>query len=93
MSTERVPLESTASLVLHEDVCQVVLYNDDDNTMDHVVGCLVRIFGHSVELAAKIMIEAHSAGRAIAEVEAETAARHHCGQLQSLGLVATVEKV
>jgi len=76
-----------------EDVYQVILHNDDRNTMDHVVGCLVSVFGHSVELATKIMLEAHSKGHAVAEVEGETEARLHRDQLRSYGLVATVEKV
>jgi ATP-dependent Clp protease adaptor protein ClpS len=76
-----------------EDLYQVVLHNDDHNTMERVVGCLMQVFGHPMELAEKIMLEAHSRGKAIAEVEGETEARTHCGQLLSFGLTATVEKV
>ena len=77
--------------VLHEDLVQVILHNDDPNTMDHVVRSLVRVFGHSRPLAEKIMIEAHEQGRAIAEVEEENSAQQHRDQLRSCGLVATVE--
>lgn len=77
----------------HEDTYQVVLHNDDVNSMERVVLSLMRVFRHSAELAAKIMLEAHDRGRAVAEVEAETPARQHCDQLKSLGLVATVEKI
>ena len=76
-----------------EDLYQVVLHNDDWNTVDHVVLCLVRVFGHPEALAVKIMFEAHTEGRAIAEVEAETEAKLHRDQLQSWKLSATVEKV
>lgn len=76
-----------------EDLCQVVLFNDDHNTVDFVVESLMQVFGHPVGLAAKIMMEAHEKGRAIAEVESETPARLHKEQLQSLGLTAEVERV
>ena len=76
-----------------EDMVQVVLYNDDYNAMEHVVHSLMRVFAHTMEIAVKIMLEAHNRGKAIAEVEGETPARRHCAQLQSLGLTATIEKI
>jgi len=76
-----------------EDLCQVVLFNDDVNSMEHVVGCLVKVFNHSVQLATKIMLEAHEKGRAIAEVEAESQAVLHKQQLESFGLAAAVVKL
>lgn len=76
-----------------EDICQVVLHNDDHNEAGYVAECLIRVFGHVQDLAWKIMMEAHRRGRAIAEVEAESPAIRHRDQLRSLGLSATVEKV
>jgi ATP-dependent Clp protease adaptor protein ClpS len=61
--------------------------------MDHVVECLMRVFGHPEHLAGKIMMEVHTKGKAIAEVESETPAKLHRDQLQSYGLSATVEKL
>lgn len=76
-----------------EDVCQVVLHNDDRNGGGYVADCLARVFGHRPQLAWKIMMEAHRQGRAIAEVESEGPALRHRDQLRSLGLSVTVEKV
>jgi ATP-dependent Clp protease adaptor protein ClpS len=87
------PIVETASDERLEDMCQVVLHNDDWNTADHVVRCLVHVFGHSRQLARRIMLEAHATGRAVAEVEGETQAKLHRDQLQSHGLSATVEKL
>ena len=70
---------------------QVVIFNDNHNTVDHVVACLMRTFGHSGALATKIMLEAHNRGRAIAEVEETAQAQAHCAQLLQAGLGATVE--
>ena len=76
-----------------ESTCQVVLHNDDHNAAEFVVLCLMKVFAHSQELAVKIMMEAHTRGRSIAEVEAETPALKHRDQLRGHGLSATVEKV
>lgn len=92
-TTSDEPIVTTYVTVSHEDVYQVVLHNDDWNTPGHVVQSLVQIFGHTVQLADKIMMEAHTTGSAIAEVEAETEAKLHRDQLQSAGLSATVSKI
>lgn len=74
-------------------LCEVILHNDDVNDMVHVIQSLMKVFGHSVPLAAKITGEAHRNGHAIAEVEARHLAHLHRGQLQSLGLIATVSEI
>jgi ATP-dependent Clp protease adapter protein ClpS len=53
----------------------------------------MRIFGHPVELAVKIMAEAHVRGRAIAEVEVRMLADIHMVQLRNAGIQAHVEKI
>ena len=88
-----VPTIRTEKTERLEDMYEVILHNDDYNTMDHVVRCLVRVFGHSMMLAEKIMRETHRMGSAVAEVEAESEAKLHRDQLQSYGLSATVEKI
>ena len=76
-----------------DGVSQVVLYNDDVNSFDHVVHCLQDVFGHSHQIAEKVALEAHKNGKAIAEVEGHTEAVHHKEQLVSYGLTAEVEKI
>jgi len=91
--TTDVPTVVTVTDEHLEDFYQVVLYDDDHNAMEHVIKSLMQVFGHSAELAGKIMLEAHMRGRAIAEVEAESQARTHRDQLQSFGLTASIEKI
>ena len=76
-----------------DGLAQVVLFNDAHNEAGYVASCLMRIFGHSGPLAEKIMLEAHTRGRAIAEVEGMEDARRHCAALQEAGLGASVEAV
>jgi len=92
-TVEDSPITETGVKKRLEDMYQVILHNDDRNRAEFVVLCLVRVFNHSEDLAVKIMLEAHTTGLAIAEVEAETEAKLHRDQLQSYGLNATVEKV
>lgn len=89
----RQPADDQLSAVQHDDLFQVVLFNDDHNAMEYVVLCLMRVFKHTIELATKIMLEAHVRGRAIAEVEAQTQALKHKKQLATLGIMTTVEKI
>lgn len=87
------PVVGTLASTQLEDMYQVVLHNDDVNLADFVARCLMRVFGHTEQLAYKIMMEAHNKGRAIAQVEAESQARLHRDQLQSFGLTVTIERV
>jgi len=76
-----------------EPTCQVVLHNEDHNAAEHVVLCLMKVFAHGNDLAIKIIMEAHTMGKSIAEVESESPALKHRDQLRGYGLSATVEKV
>ena len=76
-----------------DNPCQVILFNDDHNIAGYVVQCLCRVFGHPEQMAVKIMMEAHTRGRSIAQVEDQSKAEAHRAQLQSCGLTATVEHI
>jgi ATP-dependent Clp protease adapter protein ClpS len=72
---------------------QVVLHNDNHNTGDHVMQCLMSIFGHSRDLAMKLMMEAHNSGKTIAQVEDYDSAMQHANQLMQAGLIAEAEPI
>ena len=72
---------------------QVVLYNDDVNTFEHVVKTLMQVFGHPHSVAAKLAWDAHRSGRTVAEIEDHGKAVQHKGQLASAQLTAEVEKL
>ncbi len=84
---------NTEQSVQQEPICQVVLHNDDANTVAHVIHCLQIVFAYDISMAAKIMLEAHERGKAIAEVEGKTAALEHRDQLRSYGLSVSVEPI
>ena len=72
---------------------QVVLYNDEVHTFDYVIAALCAVFGHGAQLAGQIAMEAHTKGRAIAEVEEREKAEAHAAILKAGGLRATVESI
>jgi ATP-dependent Clp protease adaptor protein ClpS len=87
------PVDVTDDAVKLDGPWQVVLFNDDHNTAEFVVECLMRVFGHPEQMAVKIMFEAHAKGRSIAEVEDREDAQLHKDQLQSYGLTAETEQI
>ena len=83
--------EQTHSSAL--DPHQVVLYNDDHNSMDHVVRSLVRsVPNMGTARAVRVMLEAHNNGRAVVIVCPLELAELVRDRLESCGLTATVER-
>ena len=76
-----------------EGIVQVFLYNDDKNSFEHVVKSLMDVFGHNLTIASRLAVEAHSKGKALAEIEGKGSALHHKDQLVSSGLIAEVTKL
>jgi len=70
---------------------KVLLHNDDENTMEHVVRTLMRVFRFEKGLCERIMLEAHQNGVALCVVEPLEQAEHHRDQLRSFSLIATLE--
>ncbi len=70
----------------------VLLHNDDVNSMDHVVRALVESVPNiSSERAAEIMIEAHQTGRAVVLTCPLELAELYRDRLKSFGLRASIE--
>lgn len=71
---------------------QVIIWNDDHNTMDHVLRCLVRICNQPPQAAVEIMMTAHTQGKAVAKTCAFELAEAIREQLEFNGLTATIEE-
>ena len=72
---------------------QVVLLNDDHNTLEYVVMALMNVFSHDEFMSVRVAMEAHKRGRSIAQVEDEQSAVAHSGQLGKMGIGSKVEKI
>lgn len=93
MQTGTAVLEAPADTLQHDGMANVILYNDDVNTLGHIVKSLCDVFGHSEKDSVKIAMDAHTNGKTIAQTEGRLDAITHKGQLVSLGITAEVERI
>ena len=70
----------------------VIVWNDPVNLMTYVVFVFQRIFGFNRELATKLMLEVHHAGKSLVATEPREKAELHLSQLHGYGLQATMRK-
>jgi len=71
---------------------KVLLHNDDQNAMDHVVRAVRLVFCFDTARCRRIMLEAHQNGVALCAIEPlEQAELHRDHQLRSFSLTATIE--
>ncbi len=70
----------------------VLLWNDDHNSMDLVVTALMRTIELSFERAVEIMFEAHNSGKAVAWSGAKELAELYRDGLEGYGLTATISR-
>lgn len=70
---------------------KLVLYNDDVNTFDFVIDCLINICKHEVEQAEQCALLVHFKGKAIVKEDAFEKLSVMCEALLDKGLSATVE--
>lgn len=69
----------------------LVLYNDDVNTFDHVINCLVRICNHELIQAEQCAWLVHHKGRCKVKNGSMKDLRQMCESLLQNGLTAQIE--
>jgi ATP-dependent Clp protease adaptor protein ClpS len=71
---------------------KVILFNDDYNPMDYVVGVLLNLIDHlTAQEATEIMLTAHLTGSAVVVVCPKERAEYYQERLRSAGLGARIE--
>ena len=70
----------------------VIVWNDPINEMTYVVFVFQKVFGYSVELARKLMLEVHEQGRSLVASEEREMAEMYVSQLHQYGLQASMER-
>jgi len=70
----------------------VIVWNDPINLMSYVTFVLQRLFGYSLEVATRLMLEVHHEGRSIVATMERERAEHAVARLHGFGLQATLEK-
>lgn len=90
MSTKEKVLEE----VLVEEVItannEIVLYNDDVNTFDHVIDTLIRVCKHTAEQAEQCSLIVHYNGKCTVKTGEFKDLKPQCSQLLEAGLSAEI---
>ncbi|WP_159800804.1 ATP-dependent Clp protease adaptor ClpS [Flavobacterium sp. MK4S-17] len=90
MSTKEKVLEE---VVLEESVSfnnEIILYNDEVNTFDHVIETLVRVCDHTPEQAEQCSIIVHYNGKCTVKTGPYDKLKPQCTQLLEAGLSAEI---
>jgi ATP-dependent Clp protease adaptor protein ClpS len=90
MSTKEKVLEE---VLVEEQVSnnnEIVLYNDDVNTFDHVIETLMRVCKHTAEQAEQCSIIVHYKGKCTVKTGEYSELRPQCSQLLEAGLSAEI---
>ena len=90
MSTKEKVLEE---VLVEEGVSfnnEIVLYNDDVNTFDHVIDTLIRVCRHTSEQAEQCSLIVHYNGKCTVKTGQYTELKPQCTQLLEAGLSAEI---
>jgi len=87
-------IEKTQEDVLVEELVainnEIVLFNDDVNTFDHVIDTLTRVCQHSSEQAEQCAILVHYKGKCTVKTGSFEELKPQCTQLLDAGLSAEI---
>lgn len=90
MSTKEKVLEE---VLVEEGVSfnnEIVLYNDDVNTFDHVIDTLIRVCRHTSEQAEQCSLIVHYNGKCTVKTGEYSELKPQCTQLLEAGLSAEI---
>ena len=69
---------------------EIVLYNDDVNTFDHVIETLIKVCEHTAEQAEQCAILVHYKGKCTVKTGSFDELKPQCSQLLEAGLSAEI---
>lgn len=90
MSTKEKVLEEVAVEELVSGNNEIVLYNDDVNTFDHVINTLIKVCRHTAEQAEQCSLIVHYNGKCTVKTGEYKELKPQCSQLLEAGLSAEI---
>ena len=90
MATKEQIKEDTDVAEIRVNEHQIVLFNDDVNTFDHVVETLIRVCGHTLEQAEQCSIIVHYKGKCTVRTGSYEELKPRCTQLLEADLSAEI---
>ncbi|MES2628715.1 MAG: ATP-dependent Clp protease adaptor ClpS [Bacteroidota bacterium] len=82
---------SYETLLVEEDVKDIILYNDDVNTFDFVIDTLVELCGHDTLQAEQCAMLVHFKGKCAVKRGIYTELEPICSTMLNRGLTAEIE--
>jgi ATP-dependent Clp protease adaptor protein ClpS len=86
------PVVSTETETSTDRLWNVIVWNDPINLMSYVTFVFQKLFGYSLQVATRLMLEVHHLGKSIVATEEREKAEQHVTRLHQYGLQATLEK-
>jgi len=90
MSTKKKIQEEVDVLEKETNLNEIVLFNDDVNTFDHVIDSLIDICDHTLEQAEQCAILVHYKGKCTVKTGEYNYLKPRCTMLLSKGLSAEI---
>ena len=75
--------------LMHEN--EIILYNDDVNTFDHVINTLISVCDHTLEQAEQCSLNVHYKGKCGVKSGSYSELKPMCTKLLQAGLSAEIE--
>lgn len=91
-NTDTQELEDISLLIDVDKGFAIILYNDDVNTFDHVIHCLIKYCKHNDEQAEQCAMIVHYKGKCQVKNGAEIELKPICKALLDKGLSAVIEE-
>lgn len=85
--------KGSETLLLEEDTVkqpEIVLFNDDINTFDHVIATLIEVCDHAPEQAEQCSLIVHHKGKCTVKTGGYAYLQPKCSQLLAAGLSAEI---
>lgn len=90
MNVEEQILEEVLEEKKENKLHEIILYNDDHNTFDHVINTLIAICDHTPEQAEQCSILVHYKGKCTVKTGAYKKLKPKCEGLLDAGLTAEI---
>jgi ATP-dependent Clp protease adaptor protein ClpS len=90
MSTKEKIKEQFETSIEEDHLNEIVLFNDDVNTFDHVIETLVHVCHHSYEQAEQCSLLVHYKGKCTVKTGVYEELEPQCSQLLKAGLSAEI---
>lgn len=75
---------------VEDDLCDLVVFNDDVNTFEHVTNILIKVCKHSAQQAEQCTLLIHYKGKCTVKHGSFTELRPMCESILEAGITATV---